>query len=326
MISININLLWIIATTLFALAIGTGIRLIAIQPAAPEIAAQRIASLKVWWILALLWSGAAILGKWGVAILLVTGSVLGMLEYLRLIGSPTKLGRLSIGCLLMVGGVHYVLIMTGNGETARWSIPVALLLLLGTIRSAVGNTTGFIRITAGMYWGFLLLVFGLSHGLFLFEFESDHEPWVGRSGWFLFLILLTEVNDIMQAIAGRKFGKYHITPVVSPHKTLEGLLGGMVCTVILAVLLAPWLTSLTWEKNRAEAMLVSALAGLLISISGFLGDINMSAIKRDAGVKDGSNLLPGMGGMIDRVDSLVFTSPTFYYFIVFLHSPTWFRH
>ncbi len=326
MISVNINLLWIIATTLFALAVGTGMRMVAIRQAAPEIAAQRIASLKVWWLLALLWSGAAILGQWGVAILLVLASVLGMLEYLRLIGPPTQLGRLSIGCLLIVGAVHYALIMTGNGETARWSIPVALLLLLGAVRSVVGNTAGFIRITAGMYWGFLLLVFGLSHGLFLFEFESDHEPWVGPSGWFLFLILLTEVNDIMQAIVGRKFGKYHITPVVSPHKTLEGLLGGMVCTVIFAVLLAPWLTSLTWERTRAEGMLLSTLAGLLISISGFLGDINMSAIKRDAGVKDGSNLMPGMGGMIDRVDSLVFTSPAFYYFIVLLHSPTWARH
>jgi phosphatidate cytidylyltransferase len=83
--------------------------------------------------------------------------------------------------------------------------------------------------------------------------------------------------------------------------------------VILAICLAPFLTTLTAEKSWVMGILVSALVGVAISLSGFLGDINMSAIKRDAGVKDGSAILPGMGGVIDRIDSLIFTAPVFYY-------------
>ncbi|HIK92919.1 MAG TPA: hypothetical protein EYG03_13200 [Planctomycetes bacterium] len=68
--------------------------------------------------------------------------------------------------------------------------------------------------------------------------------------------------------------------------------------------------------STARGFLVSVAAGLLIVVAAFLGDINMSAIKRDVGVKDGSSILPGMGGVIDRVDSLTFTAPAFYYFLI----------
>ncbi len=91
--------------------------------------------------------------------------------------------------------------------------------------------------------------------------------------------------------------------------------------MILAVLLAPYLTTLTVDRGKAAGWAISATAGLLISLFGFLGDINMSAIKREAGVKDGSSLLPGMGGMIDRIDSMTFTGPAFYYFVM-LASPS----
>ncbi len=92
-------------------------------------------------------------------------------------------------------------------------------------------------------------------------------------------------------------------------------MGGLLTTTFLAMITAPSLTCLTLNRSLVAAIGVSAVAGALISIFGFLGDINMSAIKRDAGVKDGSRLLPGQGGMIDRIDSLTFTAPVFYYFV-----------
>ena len=159
------------------------------------------------------------------------------------------------------------------------------------------------------------MIYGLSHSLFLFDVSSVHEPLVGSAGWFLFLVLLTEMNDIMQAIVGRKFGKHKVTPHVSPKKSLEGLLGGLVASVVLSVFLAPFLTTLLVGRNLMFGIGLAVSAGILISLAGFLGDINMSAIKRDAGVKDGSTLLPGMGGVIDRIDSLIFTSPAFFYFV-----------
>jgi len=89
----------------------------------------------------------------------------------------------------------------------------------------------------------------------------------------------------------------------------------MTITVLLAVLTAPWLTGLTMGRSGIAGMELSLIAGVLISLFGFLGDINMSGIKRDVGVKDGSQLLPGHGGMIDRIDSLTFTAPVFYYYV-----------
>ena len=160
------------------------------------------------------------------------------------------------------------------------------------------------------------MIYAFSHALFLFEVEPGGKPLVGRVGWILYLVLLTEMNDIMQAVVGRKFGKTKITPRVSPHKSLQGLIGGLITTIALSVTVAPLLTTLTAARSVAAGVAVSTLAGIVISLSGFLGDINMSAIKRDAGVKDGSTMLPGMGGMIDRIDSLTFTAPAFYYFVV----------
>lgn len=96
-------------------------------------------------------------------------------------------------------------------------------------------------------------------------------------------------------------------PKVSPGKTLEGLMGGVITIMIASLIIGPLLTPL----NTLQAL----LAGLLIGISGFCGDVVMSAIKRDIGVKDSGKLLPGHGGLLDRIDSLIFTAPVFFYFI-----------
>jgi phosphatidate cytidylyltransferase len=149
------------------------------------------------------------------------------------------------------------------------------------------------------------------------------NPVGGAVGWFIFLVLLTETNDIAQALVGRRVGAHSITPKVSPHKTWEGLVGGIGVTMAAAMALAPLLTPLTsatapaWTTLDWLAPLVWPLAaGLAIALAGFLGDLNISAVKRDAGVKDSSHALPGMGGVLDRIDSLTLTAPVFYWLIV----------
>src|SRR5690606_16688235 len=106
-----------------------------------------------------------------------------------------------------------------------------------------------------------------------------------------------------------------------PKKSLEGLLGGLLCTTLLAALLAPWLTPFAGGPTLRTSggtltlpHLWSIASGLLISLGGFLGDITMSAIKRDAGVKESGTLFPGQGGMLDRIDSLTVTAPLLAYF------------
>jgi phosphatidate cytidylyltransferase len=143
----------------------------------------------------------------------------------------------------------------------------------------------------------------------------------GAVGWLLYLVLLTEFNDITQALWGRKFGRRKLIPIISPNKTWEGMILGTLSTLVFAVVLAPLLTPLAGNAETAvRVMLIRPLlAGLIIAIGGSFGDLTMSAVKRDVGVKDSGSLIPGQGGLLDRIDSLTFTAPLFFYFVYFLY-------
>jgi phosphatidate cytidylyltransferase len=258
-----------------------------------------------------------VLGKAGVAVLLAIAAAISLKEFVRLIGRENT-GACTTAAVFLLVPAYYILALSGYHELMLQVSPMAFVLILGGMRSWLGLTQAYVRTTAAMVWGLMLFVVCLSYALFLFELPLASEPRVGRVGWFLYLILLTEINDIMQAITGRRFGKTKITPRVSPNKSLEGLLGGILSSMLLAAVCAPWLTTFTEARSPFVGILISLASGLLVSLSGFLGDINMSAIKRDVGVKDGSTLLPGQGGMIDRIDSLTFTAPVFYYFVRFV--------
>ena len=225
MLPINTNLLWMVFGTFAALTIGTLFRFVALRHAPPDVVKQRLGSLKVWWLLAVLWSAAAMLGQPGAATLLAIASFLALREYLRLLGTTEQIGFAAIIILAVCGIVHYVLIVSDARYAAKLFFPIATLILLGAWRAFSGNSRDYIRLTGGMYWGGMLMIYCLSHSLFLFDVNMGTQPLVGAAGWFLYLILLTELNDIMQAIIGRKFGKHRITPT-SVSAQITGRLDG----------------------------------------------------------------------------------------------------
>jgi phosphatidate cytidylyltransferase len=102
-----------------------------------------------------------------------------------------------------------------------------------------------------------------------------------------------------------------VAPSVSPGKTYVGLIGGLLTTIAFATLVGPRITLL--DTNRA------LIAGIIIAIAGFAGDLCMSALKRDLKIKDFGATLPGHGGVLDRVDSLIFTAPLFFHFIYYCY-------
>ncbi len=316
MLSLSPRLLAVLAVMFAALAVGTLIRVVMLRGAEPELVRSRLESLRTWWLLACLFAFAVAVGELGVLLALTIVAFLGVWEYLSLLGWQS-VGRPMATIMCVFVPLYYLLafVLTGKQDLVLQLSPVVFFVVIGGMRSCLGLTQGYIRTTAALFWGLILLVYSPSHAYMLYQLTGVPEPWVGRIGWVLYLVLLTETNDIMQAIVGRRFGTRKITPKVSPNKSLEGLLGGVVATSVLGVLTAPWLTSLTLDRSFEMGILVSLAASLSISFFGFLGDINMSGIKRDVGVKDGSRLLPGQGGMIDRIDSLTFTAPVFYYFV-----------
>jgi len=125
------------------------------------------------------------------------------------------------------------------------------------------------------------------------------------------VISVADFNDVSQFLWGKSFGKRKIVPSVSPNKTLEGFIGDVGTTTVLALLLSGLLTPFSF--------LMAIVAGILISTAGFVGDVTISAVKRDIGVKDSGNLLPGHGGILDRINSLTFTAPLFFHFSYYLY-------
>jgi phosphatidate cytidylyltransferase len=125
----------------------------------------------------------------------------------------------------------------------------------------------------------------------------------------LFVLFVTWAADTGAYYVGKSFGRHPLAPRLSPKKTIEGLLGGLALAIGAVFAARPWFPfSLT--------VLDSVLLGTILTAAGLAGDLAESAVKRAAGVKDSGGLLPGHGGMLDRVDSLLFTGPTFYYYVL----------
>ena len=130
-------------------------------------------------------------------------------------------------------------------------------------------------------------------------------------GMLLFLLVFTQFNDVCQYVWGKSFGKHQIVPKVSPNKTWEGFIGGAATIIIMSYFVAPYLTPLTSVQGL--------VAGVIIALSGFIGDLVISSVKRDLKIKDTSQFIPGHGGILDRIDSLMFTAPLFFHYIYYLY-------
>lgn len=324
--SLHPTLGWLLVGIFAALGIGSLARLISLYRKPQELVRNRVQSLKTWWIITPIFAAAVVLGQMAVAAVFAIAGFLALSEYAQLRSSRSDDGDLRRVAVSMVPA-HYLLICFDCPNAALLFLPVGGLLALSVSQTTVGRTDGFTQDVPAWYWALLLLVYAPSFAVMLWNVPPDHSAAVGPVGWFLHLMILTEMNDIAQAFFGRHWGERRIAPVVSPFKTWVGFYGGVATTVTLAVLLAPFLTSFggsvvisTTAASYAEATragFAPALgAGLLISVTGFFGDINLSAVKRDTGVKDSGSLLPGQGGILDRIDSLTFTAPAFYCFVV----------
>jgi len=125
---------------------------------------------------------------------------------------------------------------------------------------------------------------------------------------------VVQLSDVFQYVWGKLIGRTKIAPTLSPSKTVEGAVGGIATATLVGVALS-WMTPFT--------LLESAGLSLVITLLGFLGGLVLSAIKRDRGVKDWGHLIPGHGGFIDRMDSVLFSAPVFFHLVRFWYdAPT----
>ena len=130
--------------------------------------------------------------------------------------------------------------------------------------------------------------------------------------WLMFGLMVNWVGDTGAYYVGKNFGRHKLAPSVSPGKTWEGAVASAVTGVVFGMIYLPL-------AIRGTSLLVAGLLALAANVAGQVGDLAESAIKRAAGVKDSGSLLPGHGGLLDRVDSTTFALPVLYSFLTFLH-------
>jgi len=236
-------------------------------------------------------------------------SFLALKEYFTLIPSRQTDRRVMFYAYLSIPLQYYFAGIAWYGMFIIW-IPVYLFLLLPFRQVLIGETKGFLENTARVQWGVMLFVFSLSHLAYMLTLEPVTENGAGGKELVLYLVLLTAFNDVLQYLWGKSFGKHKIIPKVSPNKTVEGFVGAFFTIACLAWIFS-FLTPFTWYEAVG--------AGMIISAFGFVGDVVISMIKRDIGVKDSGNLIPGHGGVLDRIDSLVYTAPLFFHYVYYLY-------
>jgi len=272
--------------------------------------AELASRVRSWWVMVAVFA-IAIAFRRGVAIaFFAVLSFLALKEYLSLI--PTRrTDRHVLFWVYLCVPIQFWWVWREWYNLFLIFIPVWAFLFVAMRMVMRGDTKDFLRAAGTIHWGLMTMVFGLSHLAYLLVLPDGKPIAAHGAALLLFVVLLTQLNDVLQYVWGRALGRRKVLESVSPKKTVEGLVGGVLSTTLVSFLLAPVLTPLT----RADSIAV----GLMIGIGGFLGDVTVSAVKRDIGVKDSGTLIPGHGGILDRIDSLLFTAPLFFHFMAYFY-------
>ncbi len=271
---------------------------------------EMVQRVRSWWVIVTLFTGALALSRTISLIFFAFISFLALKEFLSIIPTRRADRRVLFWAYLSIPVQYYWIATAWYGMFIIF-IPVYVFLFLPLRMVMIGETKEFLRAAGTLHWGIMIMVFSLSHVAYLLVLPDTNNPVAGGAGLVLYLVFLTQFNDVAQYLWGKTLGRHKIVPKVSPNKTWEGFLGGVATSTILAILLADLLTPLSLRA--------ALFAGLLISVAGFVGDVTISALKRDIGIKDSSNLLPGHGGIMDRIDSLTYTAPLFFHFVHYFY-------
>jgi phosphatidate cytidylyltransferase len=269
------------------------------------------ARIYAWWVMVALMGVAFIFGRGAVIVLYAAVSFFALREFITL--TPTRRGdylALLVSFFVVLPG-QYLLVANGSYGMFAIFVPVYAFLLLPIIQALSSDTTRFLERSAKVQWGLMISVYCVSHVPALLMLEIP--GYQGRNVLLIaFLIIVVQMSDVLQYVWGKLFGRTKIAPELSPSKTVEGFVGGVLSACVLGAALW-WITPFAvWE---------AALMALAITLMGFLGGLVMSAIKRDRGVKDWGHLIEGHGGMLDRVDSVCFAAPIFFHLTRYFFTP-----
>jgi phosphatidate cytidylyltransferase len=266
---------------------------------------QRVAS---WWVMVALLAVALLTGWKGMTVLFAVVSFIALREFLSLAPLRREDRPVMLVAYLTIP-ISYIFIALDDYVFYLIFIPVYVFLVVPFLMACIGQTRNYLATAATFHWAVVTCVYNLGYVAMLMRRPEGEMLPAGTAGMAFLLLMATEANDVAQYVWGKLFGRHKITPTVSPNKTWEGFLGGWATTALLIWFLGPMFIPVSG--------LGLAVIALSLPLAGFAGDVTMSAVKRDLGVKDTSGLIPGHGGLLDRADSLTFTAPLFFHLVAF---------
>ena len=270
---------------------------------ARKVVANLNARINAWWAMCIVFGIAVVIGRAASFALFALMSFLALREFVTL--TPTRRAdhRALFWSFFIILPLHYIILSRAWDGRTVLIIPVYAFLFIPIREALAGDSERFLERTAKIQWGLMVCVVFVSYAPALLLL--DIPGYAGKNAKLLFfLVCVVQMSDVLQYVWGKLCGRHPIAPKLSPSKTVEGFAGGGLSAIALGAAL--------WKITPFTPWQAAAMAAVIV-LMGFFGGLVMSAIKRDRGVKDYGELIPGHGGMMDRIDSLCFAAPVFFH-------------
>lgn len=260
--------------------------------------------IHAWWLMCAVFLVSIVTGIYGTIGLFALTSTLALKEFLKLLPyeSQDRFPRFLL-YFVVLPMQYFVIIIEWYGLFAIW-VPVFTLITIAIFQALWGKTENYLVRGASLQWAAMFTIYFLSHVPALLTLKIP--DFNNNVKLLSFLVIITQLSDVLQYVCGKLFGKNPIAPKISPNKTIGGFIGGISISTIIGGCLF-WATPFTFTQACFFAFLISTM--------GFFGGLVMSSIKRDIGLKDYGNLIKGHGGILDRVDSICFSAPLFFHLV-----------
>jgi phosphatidate cytidylyltransferase len=301
-------LIGLVALLTLGTAASVALRRVVTSPAGVATVEDINVRMRSWWAMAAAFAIATLTGGVGSIVLFSLISVLALREFVTLVHSSRADHRTLVAAFFIFTPLQYLLVGFGWYGFFAILVPVYVFVLVPTSMVIMGDTERFLERAATIQWGLMVCVYCVSYvpALLLLDVDWD-QP---NALLVFYLVLVVQLSDVLQYIWGKLLGRRRIAPRVSPNKTWEGFVGGVLSATAVG-------TALWWATPFSPA--AAAGMSLVICLAGFAGGLTMAAVKRDRGIKDYGALLPGHGGVLDRIDSLCFAAPIFFHLTRFFY-------
>jgi phosphatidate cytidylyltransferase len=269
-----------------------------------------VARINAWWAMCILLGAAILLGRVAVIVLFALLSFWALREFITVTRSRPEDHRALLYVFFIILPAQYLLLGFHWYGLFAIMIPVYAFLFVPARMVLAGQVEDFLERAASVQWGLMTTVYCVSYApaLFLLTNKEAGGGYWAHAALLLWLVVVVQISDVCQYICGKLWGRRPVSPRVSPNKTWEGLIGGGLLAILIGTAL--------WWATPFNPFAAAGFA-LVLVIAGFLGGLVSSAVKRDRGVKDFGTLIPGHGGVLDRLDSLVFAAPVFFHLVRF---------